>query len=55
MTTWPQEEHADLGLVEDDHTEDLHGHFGHADSKEPPTTSTAKHLVEGSESTTNRK
>ncbi|WP_353107747.1 hypothetical protein [Gordonia sp. (in: high G+C Gram-positive bacteria)] len=36
--TWPQEEHADLGLIEDDHTEDM---------RKPPTGSRQEPQVEG--------
>ena len=49
----PQEAHADLGLIEDDNTEDLRCHRG-IDSKKPPVHPT-KNVTEGSESTTTRK
>lgn len=39
--TWPQEDHADLGLVEDDNTEDLR------QNAEKPLERPAKNITKG--------
>lgn len=43
--TWPQESHADLGLIDDDHTEDLR-----PNAETPPTGSRQEPQAEGDHS-----